>query len=44
MPEDGPKTALRALASFVPELKPEQIRLGETYTNYFAQKANETYK
>lgn len=44
MPEDGPKTALRALTSFVPELKPEQIRLEETYTNHFAQKANEIYK
>ncbi|VVD89575.1 ABC transporter substrate-binding protein [Pandoraea pneumonica] len=43
MPADGPATALRALASFTPEVKPAQIRLGDTWTNTFATQANRQY-
>ncbi|GAB3629765.1 Putative aliphatic sulfonates-binding protein [Pandoraea terrae] len=43
MPADGPPTALRALASFSPEVKPAQIKLDKTYTNAFAEKANRSY-
>lgn len=43
MPAGGPATALKALASFTPEVKPSQIRLGETWTNAFAIRANRQY-
>ncbi|EON12278.1 ABC transporter substrate-binding protein [Pandoraea sp. SD6-2] len=43
MPADGPATALRALASFTPEVKPSQIRLSDTWTNTFAIQANRQY-
>ncbi|MCE4058827.1 ABC transporter substrate-binding protein [Pandoraea sputorum] len=43
MPADGPATALKALASFSPEVKPSQIRLGDTWTNTFATQANRLY-
>ncbi len=43
MPAGGPATALRALASFSPEVKPSQIRLGDTWTNTFAVQANRQY-
>jgi len=44
MPEEGPKTALRALASFETSVKPGRIDLGKTYTNEFARRAKEQFK
>jgi NitT/TauT family transport system substrate-binding protein len=44
IPEEGTKTALRALTSFEPELKADKIALGRTYTNEFARKAKEKFK
>ncbi|MEJ6022989.1 ABC transporter substrate-binding protein [Ramlibacter sp. PS4R-6] len=44
LPEDGPKTALRALASFEPEVQPQKIDLARTYTNDFARRAKDKYK
>ena len=44
MPEDGAKTALKALASFEPSVKQERIDLGKTYTNEFARRAKEKFK
>lgn len=44
MPEEGPKTALRALASFETSVKPDRIDLSKTYTNEFARKAKERFK
>ena len=42
--EEGARTALKALASFEPTVKPDKIDLGKTYTNEFARKAKEKYK
>ncbi len=44
MPEEGTKTALRALMSVEPALKADRIALGRTYTNEFARKAKEKFK
>lgn len=44
MPEEGPKTALKALASFEPSVKPEKIDLAKTYTNEFARRAKDKFK
>ncbi|GAB2576019.1 ABC transporter substrate-binding protein [Ramlibacter solisilvae] len=44
LPDDGAKTALRALASFEPSIKPEKIDLTRTYTNDFARRAKDKYK
>ena len=44
LPEEGAKTALRALASFEPSIKPEKIELGKTYTNEFARRAKDKFK
>jgi NitT/TauT family transport system substrate-binding protein len=44
MPDEGPRTALRALASFEPEIKPEKIDLAKTYTNEFARRAKDKFK
>lgn len=41
--ELGAKTTLKALASSNPQLKPESIKLDETYTNEFAKKAMAKY-
>lgn len=41
--EAGAKTTLKALASFNPAVKPENINLAETYTNEFAKKALAKY-
>ena len=41
--EAGAKTTLKALASFNPKLKPEDVKLGETYTNEFVKKALAKY-
>ena len=44
IPEDGPRTALRALMSFDPAIKANRIDLGKTYTNEFARRAKERFK
>jgi NitT/TauT family transport system substrate-binding protein len=44
MPDDGPKTALKALASFEAEVQPQKIDLSKTYTNEFARRAKEKFK
>ena len=41
--EAGAKTTLKALATFNTKLKPEEIRLADTYTNEFAKKALAKY-
>lgn len=43
-PEDGGKTALRALASFDSTLKADKIDLAKTWTNQFAARAKARYK
>jgi NitT/TauT family transport system substrate-binding protein len=42
--EAGVKTALKVLASFNPEVNPAEIKLAQTYTNEFVQRANARYK
>ncbi|HET8745472.1 MAG TPA: ABC transporter substrate-binding protein [Ramlibacter sp.] len=44
LPEEGARTALKALASFDPAVKPEKIDLAKTFTNEFARRAKEKYK
>ncbi len=44
MPEEGPRTALRALAGFEPEVRADRIQLARTYTNEFARKAKDRFK
>jgi NitT/TauT family transport system substrate-binding protein len=43
-PEDGGKTALRALASFDNTLKADKIDLPKTFTNQFARRAKDRFK
>ena len=44
LPEEGAKTALKALASFDPSIKADKIDLSRTFTNDFARRAKEKYK
>jgi len=44
LPEEGAHTALKALASFDPSIKPGKIDLSRTFTNDFARRAKEKYK
>lgn len=44
LPEEGTRTALKALASFEPEVKADKIDLARTYTNEFARRAKEKFK
>ncbi|HEX2544309.1 MAG TPA: ABC transporter substrate-binding protein [Ramlibacter sp.] len=44
LPEEGAKTALKAIASFDPGVRPDRIDLARTYTNDFARRAKEKYK
>jgi NitT/TauT family transport system substrate-binding protein len=44
IPEEGVRTALRALASFEPTIKTDKIDLGKTYTNEFSRRAKDKYK
>lgn len=44
IPEDGARTALRALASFDPSIKADKIDLSKTYTNEFSRRAKERFK
>lgn len=43
VPEDGPKTALAALAAFVANFDAKAIDLSKVWTNDFAKKANQKY-
>jgi NitT/TauT family transport system substrate-binding protein len=43
-PEEGGKTALRALRSFDATLKADKIDLSKTFTNQFALRAKAKYK
>jgi NitT/TauT family transport system substrate-binding protein len=44
MPEEGPKTAVRALATVDPAVRSDRIELDKTYTNDFARRAKEKFK
>lgn len=44
IPEEGTKTALKALASFDPTVKADRIDLRKTYTNEFARRAKDKFK
>ena len=44
IPEEGARTALKALASFDPSIKAEKIDLSKTYTNEFARRAKDKFK
>ena len=44
IPEDGPRTALKALASVDPAIQPEKIDLAKTYTNEFSRRAKERFQ
>jgi NitT/TauT family transport system substrate-binding protein len=44
IPEAGGATALRALASFDPSIKPAQIDLNRLFSNAFARRAKERFK
>lgn len=44
LPEEGARTALKALASFEPSIKADKIELSRTYTNDFARRAKEKFK
>ncbi|GAA0234344.1 ABC transporter substrate-binding protein [Castellaniella daejeonensis] len=43
VPEDGPQTALNALAEFVPNFDRTAIDISRIWTNQFATKANQKY-
>ncbi|HSV54969.1 MAG TPA: ABC transporter substrate-binding protein [Burkholderiaceae bacterium] len=42
--EEGARTALRAMASVDPAIKPDRIDLAKTYTNEFARRAKDKFK
>ena len=44
IPDEGARTALRALASFEPSVKADKVELAKTYTNEFARRAKDRYK
>jgi NitT/TauT family transport system substrate-binding protein len=44
IPDEGPRTAVRALASFDASIKADKIELAKTYTNEFTKKAKERFK
>lgn len=44
VPEEGTRTALKALASFDSAIRPDRIALGKTFTNDFARRAKERFK
>lgn len=44
VPDEGPRTALRALSSFDPSIKADRIDLRKIYTNSFALKAKDRFK
>ena len=44
IPDEGARTALRALASFDSSIKTDRIDISKTYTNEFARRAKERFK
>ena len=44
IPAEGPRTALKALASFDPGIRADKIDLSKTFTNEFARRAKERFK
>lgn len=44
IPEEGPVTAFKALASLDPTIKIDKIELAQSYTNAFVNKAKERFK
>jgi NitT/TauT family transport system substrate-binding protein len=44
LPEEGARTALKALASFEASIRPDRIDLAKTYTNDFARRAKDKFK
>lgn len=44
IPDDGARTALKALASFDPTIKADKIDIAKTYTNEFARRAKDRFK
>lgn len=42
--DDGPKTSVRALASFDPTVKADKIDIAKLYTNEFARRAKDRFK
>ncbi|MEO6017604.1 MAG: ABC transporter substrate-binding protein [Polaromonas sp.] len=44
IPDDGARTALKALASFDPSIKADKIDIAKTYTNEFARRAKDRFK
>ena len=44
IPDDGARTALKALASFDPTIKADKIDISKTYTNEFARRAKERFQ
>ncbi|MDP3619654.1 MAG: ABC transporter substrate-binding protein [Ramlibacter sp.] len=44
IPEEGARTALKALESFDPAIKADKIALAKTYTNDFARRAKDKFK
>lgn len=44
IPDDGVRTAVKALASFDPSIKVDKIDMAKTYTNEFARLAKERFK
>ena len=44
MPDDGARTALKALASFDASIKLDKIDISKTYTNEFSKRAKERFK
>lgn len=43
-PEEGPRTALKALSSFGARISTDRLDLAKTYTNVFSQRAKERFK
>ena len=44
IPDEGARTALKALASFDPSIKADKIDIAKTYTNEFARRAKERFR
>jgi NitT/TauT family transport system substrate-binding protein len=44
IPEEGTKTALRALISLEPAMRTDKIVLAKTFTNEFSRKAKDKFK
>ena len=43
IPEDGPATALKALAAYSADIRDAKVDLAKTWTNDFTRRANEKY-